>query len=231
MLFSGLQKLTLLDYPGHVACTVFTQGCGYRCPFCQNSSLLDACRAPENPVLEEDILAFLKKRQGTLDGICITGGEPLMHEELTDFLLSVRKLGFLVKLDTNGSQPERLEALLRRGLIDMAAMDIKNSLTHYARTVGLAHFDTTPVQQSARLLMEGRIPFEFRTTVVDELHSEEDMREIGLWLQGSENYFLQYYVDSDNVLRRGLHAPSPAKMEACAALLRSFIPNTRIRGD
>lgn len=230
MLFAGLQKLTLLDYPGHTACTVFTQGCDLRCPFCQNSSLLDACRAPEFPVLEEDILSFLKKRQGMLDGVCITGGEPLLHSETRDFILRVRELGFKVKLDSNGSHPAYLRALIDEGLVDMVAMDIKNCLEHYGRTVGIPRFDVQPIRESAALLMEGKIPFEFRTTVVDELHCEADFEKIGQWLHGDHAYFLQYYVDSEAVLRKGLSAPSSEKMARYREILLPLMPNTHLRG-
>lgn len=230
MLFAGIQKLTLLDYPEHVACTLFTQGCAYRCPFCHNSSLLPI-GAPQQPLTEEDVLAFLKKRQGTLDGVCITGGEPLLQPDLPAFIRRVRELGFLIKLDTNGSHPERLRSLMDEGLLDMVAMDIKNAPEHYARTVGLAHFDMSPVRECASLLMENRIPFEFRTTVVDELHSDDDMACIADWLAGDEAYYLQYFVDKDSVLQAGLHAPSEQKMRRFADILRTKIPHTRIRGE
>lgn len=230
MLFAGLQKLTLLDYPEHVACTLFTQGCNLLCPFCQNSSLINPCQAPENPILEEDILSFLKKRQGTLDGVCITGGEPLMQEELPRFIRTVRSMGFLVKLDTNGTQPERLEALLREGLLDMVAMDIKNSPAHYAMTVGKPHMSFDCVQKSIDLLKSSGIAYEFRTTVVDELHKDEDMLAIGAWLEGDSPYYLQCYVDSEQVLRRGLHAPGKEKLERFRELLLPKLPNTHLRG-
>ena len=231
MLFAGLQKLTLLDYPQHTACTLFTQGCNLRCPFCHNSSLLDACRAPENPILAEDVLAFLYKRRGTLDGVCITGGEPLMHDELRDFILHVRKLGFLVKLDTNGCYPDRLRHLIDEGLLDMVAMDIKNSPARYAMTVGVPMFDIMPVRESAALLMEGKVPYEFRTTVCDELHRDEDMEEIALWLKGDSKYFLQSYLESDAALHKGLHTPSRSKLERFLGILRPHLPAAAIRGD
>ncbi|MBQ9408686.1 MAG: anaerobic ribonucleoside-triphosphate reductase activating protein [Clostridia bacterium] len=230
MLFAGLQKLTLLDYPGHTACTVFTQGCDFRCPFCHNASLLDACAAPEHPVLEDDVLAFLRKRQGTLDGVCVTGGEPLLHPELYDFILRARELGFDVKLDTNGNHPAYLRRLIDERLLAMVAMDVKNSPAHYARTVGLPRFDIGPVRESAALLMENKVPFEFRTTVTNELHSEEDFAAIGQWLQGDEPYFLQCYVDSGHVLHPGLTAPSRERTEAFRAAALPFLPNTSLRG-
>lgn len=231
MVFAGLQKLTLLDYPGHTACTVFTQGCDFRCPFCHNSSLLDAHSAPEYPVEEEEILAFLKKRRGTLDGVCITGGEPTLQPGLRDFILRVRELGFGVKLDSNGNHPDRLRALIDEGLLVMVAMDIKNSPAHYARTVGLPQIDLGPIRESAALLMEKRVPYEFRTTVTAELHSAEDMRAIGEWLQGDSPYYLQYYVDSGHVLHPGLTKPSLEKMTEFRNILLPYLPNTALRGE
>lgn len=231
MLFAGLQKLTLLDYPGHTACTVFTQGCDFRCPFCHNASLLETGVSPEYPVDESEILAFLKKRRGTLDGVAITGGEPLLHPELRDFILRVRELGFQVKLDTNGNHPAYLRGLVNEGLLDMVAMDIKNCPEHYARTIGVPGFDLGPIRESIGLLQEGRVPFEFRTTVVRELHSPEDMRGIGDWLRGDWPYFLQTYVDSGHVLRGGLSALTEEEMAKYRDILLPYLPNARLRGE
>lgn len=231
MLFAGLQKLTLLDYPEHVACTVFTQGCNLRCPFCHNSSLIDPFREPEIPIEEEEILSLLRKRQGVLDGICLTGGEPLMHEQLADFLEKVRAMGFLVKLDTNGCYPERLSRLIDAGLVNMVAMDIKNAPDAYGRTVGLPGFNAAPIKESAAVLMQGRIPFEFRTTVSIELHREESFDAIGQWLRGDWAYFLQYYKESEQVLHKGLHAPTEEKMRRFLSRLLPYLPNARIRGE
>ena len=230
MVFAGLQKLTLLDYPGHTACTVFTQGCDLRCPFCHNSGLLPIGIAPENPVDEEAVIALLQKRHGTLDGVAITGGEPLMHPELRDFILRVRELGFKVKLDTNGNRPAYLRSLIDDGLVDMVAMDIKNCPEHYARTIGLPAFDLGPIRESAALLMENRVPYEFRTTVTGELHSAEDMRGIGEWLRGESPYYLQLYVDSGRVLRPGLTAPTPERMQQYRQILLPYLPKTQVRG-
>lgn len=230
MLFAGLQKLTLLDYPGHVACTLFTQGCNLRCPYCHNAPLLDALHAPDNALLSDDALLFLHKRRGTLDGVCITGGEPLMHEELRDFIQRVRDMGFLVKLDTNGFYPDRLRRLMDDGLLSMVAMDIKNSPAHYGKTVGIPHIDIMPMRESAALLRENKIPFEFRTTLTEELHTEEDMEAIGQWLQSDAPYFLQSYRETDNVLHKGMHAPSREKLESFLHILRPYLPNTSLRG-
>ena len=231
MLFAGLQKLTLLDYPQHTACTLFTQGCNLRCPFCHNSSLLDACCAPENPILAEDVLTFLYKRRGTLDGVCITGGEPLMHDELREFILHVRNMGFLVKLDTNGCYPDKLRHLIDEGLLDMVAMDIKNAPARYAMTVGMPQFDISPIRESVALLKENKISYEFRTTVADELHRDEDMEQIAAWLQGDSKYFLQSYLESDAVLHKGLHTPSREKLKRFLAILQPLVPHAAIRGE
>ena len=214
MVFAGLQKLTLLDYPGHTACTVFTQGCDLRCPFCHNSGLLPVGIAPENPVDEEAVIALLQKRHGTLDGVAITGGEPLLQPALRDFIARVREMGFDVKLDTNGNHPAYLRRLIDEGLVSMVAMDIKNC----------------PIRESAALLMEGRVPYEFRTTVTRELHSTEDMRGIGEWLAGDSPYFLQLYVDSGHVLRPGITAPDAEDMQAYRQILLPYLPRTQIRG-
>ena len=230
MLFAGLQKLTLLDYPGHVACTLFTQGCNLRCPYCHNASLLDACRAPENPILAEDVLAFLYKRRGTLDGVCITGGEPLMHDEIREFIQHVRAMGFLVKLDTNGCYPDKLRHLIDDGLIDMVAMDIKNCPAHYGKTVGVPSLDVTPVRESVALLKENKIVYEFRTTVADELHTIDDMAAIGEWIQGNAPYYLQPYRESDSVLHKGLHAPSKEKLSSFIDVLSPFV-SAFVRGQ
>ena len=230
MLFAGLQKLTLLDYPGHVACTLFTQGCNLRCPYCHNASLLDACRAPENPILAEDVLAFLYKRRGTLDGVCITGGEPLMHDEIREFIQHVRAMGFLVKLDTNGCYPDKLRHLIDDGMIDMVAMDIKNCPAHYGKTVGVPSLDVTPVRESVALLKENKIVYEFRTTVADELHTIDDMAAIGEWIQGNAPYYLQPYRESDSVLHKGLHAPSKEKLSSFIDVLSPFV-SVFVRGQ
>ena len=229
MRIQGFQKLTLLDFPGQVACTVFTGGCNFRCPFCHNALLVLPGQEP--PLAEEEILAFLKKRKGLLDGLCLTGGEPLLHSDAGDFLKKVRELGYRIKLDTNGSFPERLAALMEAGLVDMVAMDIKNRPEKYALTVGVPGFDVGPVKESAALLMEGRLPFEFRTTVVKPLHEREDFGAIGQWLRGGENYYLQQFRDSGALLRgEGLSPCTREEMEQFAEAARPFIPNTYLRG-
>ena len=229
MRIAGLQKLTLLDFPGKVACTMFTAGCNFRCPFCQNASLV----LPEKfgqPFSEEEILSFLRKRQGVLDGVAITGGEPMLHADLPDFLRKIRELGFLVKLDTNGYHPHMLGSLLADGLVDYVAMDIKNSPQNYARTCGLETLDLAPVQESVNLLMQGDTDYEFRTTVVDELHAEQDFEAIGRWIAGAKQYYLQCFTDRDSVPFGNLHAPSREKLARCAAIAGQWVPNTHVRG-
>lgn len=226
MRFGGLQKLTLLDFPGHVACTVFTSGCNFRCPFCHNASLV----LGRQELAQEDILSFLKKRQGLLDGVAITGGEPLLMPDLEDFIRKVRALGFLVKLDTNGSFPARLRALVQAGLVDYVAMDIKNSPQKYAVTAGADGF-LPQVEESAAFLLEGHVPCEFRTTVVQELHEPEDFHAIGRWLSGAGQYFLQGFVDSGDLLRQGLHAPDAETMHEYLTIVSQYIPNSQLRGS
>ena len=225
MRLGGLQKLTLLDFPGHVACTVFLQGCNFRCPFCHNTPLV----LGTDPYSMEELKTFLKKRQGLLEGVAITGGEPLLSSDLPELLREIKIMGYLVKVDTNGSFPDRLEALIRDQLVDYVAMDIKNSPEKYEFTSG-AKGVLPAVEKSAALLMEGRVPYEFRTTVVAEHHTAEDFRKIGHWLRGASQYFLQNYVDSGDILLPGLHAASKEEMENYLAIAREYIPNTQLRG-
>lgn len=214
MFIHGLQKLTLLDYPGKTACTIFLGSCNFRCPYCHNADLV---LHPDQAVLipEHELLAFLKKRRGLLDGVCVTGGEPLLHADLAPLLSSIRSLGFAVKLDTNGSFPERLKELVRLGLLDYVAMDIKNAPSKYPPTVGCPGVRLDSIQESVRFLLSGAVDYEFRTTMVKEFHTEEDFRSIGRWIAGARRYFLQGFVDSGHLVgfRESAHetssAPSP----------------------
>ncbi len=224
----GLQKLTLLDYPDKMACTVFLGGCDFRCPYCHNWELVDGSYPPT--MEEQEFFAFLKKRQGLLDGVCVTGGEPLLRKELPEFLRKIRDLGYLIKLDTNGSHPERLRQILEEGLADYVAMDIKNSPQRYGETIGRPEFDITPICESVRLLMEGAVDYEFRTTVVNELHDEEDFRAIAGWLRGAKRCFLQPFTDRDTVPVAGLSAPPDEALNRYADILREAVPDTTIRG-
>lgn len=227
MMISGLQKLTLLDFPQKVACTVFLGGCNLRCPFCQNGEILDGRTAG---MTEDDFFAFLKKRQKILDGVCVSGGEPLLHEGIFSFIEKIRALGYAVKLDTNGTFPVRLKRLVQEKLIDYVAMDIKNSPKKYARTAGTA-VDLENIRESAAFLMESGIDYEFRTTVVAKYHRAEDFIAIGEWLRGAKKYFLQNFVDSEFVLEKGLTAYSDEDLQAFKQLLLPYIPTTKIRGE
>lgn len=229
MKLGGLQKMTLLDFPGRVACTVFTVGCNFRCPFCHNSSLVLSPEVPE--LSRDDFFAFLQKRQGLLEGVAITGGEPLLHPDMPELLAQIRDLGYAVKLDTNGAFPERLRAILEAGLADYVAMDIKNSREKYEKTAGVSGI-LPRVEESAALLMGGGTPFEFRTTLVDELHEPEDFAAIGQWIAGTERYFIQGFVDSGDILAGpdAYHAASPEKAKACLEAVRPYVPNAQLRG-
>ena len=230
MLISGLQKMTLLDFPGLVACTVFTGGCNFRCPFCHNSALVLPDRL-ESGYSQEDILDFLKGRQGLLDGVAVTGGEPLIHADMADFLRKVRALGFKIKLDTNGSFPERLEELVEEGLVDRVAMDIKNSPELYPKTAGLERMDMSAIEQSKDFLLEGRIPFEFRTTVVRGLHTADSLAGAARWISGAKEYYLQQYKDSGDIIAPdGIGAFTDDEMRQLLARVREVIPSAELRG-
>lgn len=228
MRIDGLQTLTLLDYPGKVACTVFTSGCNMRCPFCHNASLVCG-EVP--PFMEKDeFFAFLKKRAGVLDGVCVTGGEPLLQEGLIPFLLEVKELGFTTKLDTNGLLHDRLRAAVEAGAVDYVAMDIKNCKTHYAETAGVPGLDLAPIEKSVQFLMEGKVDYEFRTTVVKELHTQADFTQIGQWLKGAKRYFLQSFKDSGDILSPGLSAPEKEELLEIRDRLLVNIPVVELRG-
>ena len=231
MRICGLQKLAMVDYPGKLAATVFTGGCNLRCPFCHNALLVtELDRCPESYTVEE-VLTFLKGRRGLLDGVVLTGGEPLLQAGAEDFLRAVRDLGFAVKLDTNGTFPERLAAIVEAGIVDYVAMDIKNCLPKYPMTVGLDSFDTRPVQESAQLLMTSGVDYEFRTTVMRPCHTAADIEAIGHWLEGAKRYFLQTFVDSGNLIGGGMTPFTPDEMQGLAALARPHFGTVEVRGS
>ena len=225
----GLQKLTLLDFPGHTACTVFTGRCNFRCPFCQNASLV---LQPETlaAVPREDVFAFLEKRRGLLDGVAVTGGEPTLQPDLGDFLRRVKDLGYRTKLDTNGARPDVLRSLLAAGLLDYAAMDIKSSPAGYARCAGVSESVLGPVRESVELLEASGLPHEFRTTAVKPLHTPEDFDAIGRWLAGTERYFIQSFAESGDILGEGMSAFGREELEALLAAVRPWIPGAELRG-
>ena len=229
MQFSGFQKLTLLDFPEKTACTLFTAGCNFRCPFCHNAGLVTHIDNT-NFFTEEYVLDYLKKRQGILDGVCITGGEPLMHKDLPDFIKKVKALGYLVKLDTNGSYPERLEELINSGLIDYVAMDIKNSKEKYATTADCSTEFLAKVEKSVELLKQKKIDFEFRTTVVKEYHEPDDIKKIAEWIRGADKYFLQNFIDSGDLIKNNLSAHPRETLEFMRSLAQDIIKKVEIRG-
>lgn len=286
MLIKGLQKLTLLDFPGRIACTVFLGGCNMRCPFCHNGSLV---LGGGEEISEDELLAFLESRRGRLSGVCVSGGEPTLHPDLPDLVKKIKDLGFEVKLDTNGTNPKMLSRLISDGLVDYVAMDIKNSPEKYAVTAGLddecsvsrqnrliSDFDVANAQKqeamgsesteesgstiirecgqasdnndtadgsipaenlpimekikhSCDILLQNLVDFEFRTTLIRELHSEEDIRAIGKWLSGKEKYFLQTYRDEGDLLVGGFTSYTPEQTRDLLSVLREYIPNAEIR--
>ena len=229
MRISGLQKLTLLDFPGHTACTVFTGGCNYRCPFCHNAELV--LRPGEQPEIpEEEFFALLRKRKGLLDGVAVTGGEPTLQPDLPEFLARIRELGYAVKLDTNGTRPDLVKDLVGRDLVQYIAMDIKNAPERYPQTAGVEDPRLEAVQETAAFLLEGRVPYEFRTTVVKELHRPEDLEAIGRWLAGAEHYYIQCFTDSGDLISPGLSPCSRAELDALLEAVRPHIPAAELRG-
>ena len=233
-MIAGLQKMTLLDYPGKVACTVFLQGCNFRCPFCHNSPLLPG--KGEEGLREEELLAFLQKRKGLLDAVCISGGEPTLYGGLEDLLRRVKALGYLVKLDTNGSRPAALKRLVECKLVDYVAMDVKNCPRRYGQTVGLENIDLQPIEESLRFLLSGAVDHELRTTVVAEFHDDTAMEALGIWLSGlvpgakPRRLFLQPFLDRDSVLVSGLHTPTAEQLALLREKLARYVETVTIRG-
>lgn len=229
MEIKGLAKTTLLDYPGHVAATIFTGGCDFHCPFCHNKSLvLNPARLPSIPT--DEIYQFLLQRQGALEGLCITGGEPLLQEDLCEFLYNVKTLGYKIKLDTNGYDPTHLSHILKNNLVDYIAMDIKNSQENYQKTAGISSFDINRIKLSVDLLKESEIDYEFRTTVARELHQMADIDAIGRWLKGARAYYLQPYVETDDVIMPVFSSYSKQEMIEMRERLLPYISHVEIRG-
>jgi pyruvate formate lyase activating enzyme len=233
-MIAGLQKMTLLDYPGKVACTLFLQGCNFRCPFCHNSGLLSG--AGEEGLSKEEFLQFLSKRRGILDGVCVTGGEPTLQPGLEELLRQIKSLGFAVKLDTNGSRPAVLKRLVEEKLVDYVAMDVKNGPDAYGTTVGVPALNLEPIEESLRFLLQGNVAYELRTTVVAQLHDEASVQQMGQWLAGlvpgkkAEKLFLQFFTDRESVLSQGLSAHDRRTMEEFAEILTPYIDKVSVRG-
>ena len=229
MKIAGIQKLTLLDYPGKVACTIFTSGCNFRCPFCHNASLV----LPEllnDTISTEEVLSFLKKRQGVLDGICLTGGEPLINNDVFEFLTKIKDMGYFIKLDTNGSFPKKLKTLVSSGVIDYVAMDIKNSKDKYMVTSGVNDLDISSIKESIDFLISGKIEYEFRTTVVREFHDENSFKGISELIKGADKYFIQCYKESDNMISSGFSAYDENMLGSFADIVRPYVKTVSLRG-
>lgn len=224
MEFGGFQKLTVLDYPGQVACIVFTKGCNFRCPFCHNSLLVERnCETYK----EEEILSFLEKRKKVLDGICISGGEPLMHD-IENFLIKVKELGYKIKIDTNGSYPDKLRSLVEKGLVDYVAMDIKNIPEKYFETSGV-DISYNIIEESIDFLLTDKVDYEFRTTVTKEFHTPIDLEKIAKRISGAKRYFIQNFVDSGNAFSKNLTPVSEEELEQMAQRTQKFVPSVKVR--
>lgn len=228
MIIRGLQKTTLLDYPEKLACTVFTGGCNFRCPFCHNASLvLNASKVEE--ISNDEFFSYLSKRKGLLDGVCITGGEPLLNDDIVDFIKKIRSYELLIKLDTNGSFPDKLEYLLDNKLVDYVAMDIKNSKEKYSLTAGTSDFPHG-IEESIDIIIAKAPDYEFRTTVVRELHTANDVYKIANRIKNAKKYFLQSYVDSGDIITDGFSAYSAEEMLEILENARKILPCTELRG-
>lgn len=229
MNISGLQKLTLLDFPGKLACTIFTSGCNFRCPFCHNASLVLPGDMPHMET--EEVFSFLKKRVGILEGVCITGGEPCLQSDLEEFIVAVRSMDFLIKLDTNGSFPQKLSALLEKGLLDYVAMDIKTSKENYLNVCGVNNNKLLEnVIESVEILKGSSVPHEFRTTTAKELQTKEDFEKIGEWLRGEKRYFIQQYETSGELVGEEMTPYSKGELYAFADVMRKFVTDVEVRG-
>lgn len=229
MTIQGLQKLTLLDFPGHTACTVFTAGCNFRCPFCHNASLVTHIdTAPAHT--EDEFFSFLMKRKGLLDGVAVTGGEPLLQKDIIPFLEKIRVLGFAVKLDTNGSRPEVLREIVQKGLADYVAMDVKNTREKYPLTAGIDGKILDAIDESIDFLLENTVDYEFRTTLVKNFHNDEDLVCTAKRLQGAKRWFLQSFKDSGDLIDGSCVGFSDAEMRQKLDLVRVWAPFAEIRG-
>lgn len=226
--FSGWLKLTLVDYDNHIATTFFTAGCNFRCPFCHNSDLV--LRPKEAPVIPwNELLAYLKKRQGVIEGVCITGGEPTLMPDLEEKIREIKSLGYDVKLDTNGSNPEVVKRLLDEKLVDYIAMDIKNSEERYAETIGLDSIDIDKIKQSIEIIKTAP-NYEFRTTIMEELHDEESIRGMAKLIGNASKMFLQHYIDSEYCIKHGFHEVEKEKATRYAEILTELGIPTKLRG-
>lgn len=228
MKIEALQKLTLLDFPGKMAATIFTYGCNLRCPFCHNAGLVT--EESESTLTAEEVLSFLSKRQGMLEGVCVTGGEPLLQPDIEDFLRKIKDMGYLIKLDTNGTFPKKLKDLVRKNLVDYVAMDVKNCRDKYALTSGKTMMNLSDIDESIRFLLSGEVESEFRTTVVKNFHSLEDLISLTDWISGCDRYFLQQFVDSGNLIDSSLEGYEEQEFLNIYKQVKRKLPVTKIRG-
>ena len=227
MLIGGFQKMTVLDYPGKIACIIFTHGCNFKCPFCHNASLvIDEA----DLISQEEIFSYLNKRKGILDGVCISGGEPLLQKDIFDFMKRIKDMGFLVKLDTNGYLPDKLQYVIENKLVDYVAMDIKNCKEKYSSTCNLIGLDISKIEKSVEILMESKVEYEFRTTVVKELHEIVDFIKIGEWIKGAKKYYIQSFVDSGNVIEKGLSSLDLQALNSILATVSPYVECASLRG-
>jgi len=228
MIISGMQKLTLLDYPNKTACLLFTQGCNFRCPFCHNKSLLE--NSSNNEIIsEEEVFEYLEKRKNLLDGVCITGGEPLLQKNIEVFIKKIKEKGFLVKLDTNGSFPGRLKWLIDNKLVDYIAMDIKNNFVNYESASGVQNNNIENIKKSIEIIENSGIEHEFRTTVVKEIHNEKMLENICEFIGKNEKYYIQNFVDNENVLKTGLTSFEKIELQEIVNKLKNTYPNIEVR--
>lgn len=225
----GLEKLSLVDFDGHIAATVFTGGCNFRCPFCHNGPLvLDAESQPEIP--QEELFDYLKKRKSMLTGVCITGGEPTLHKDLGDFIARLKSIGYKVKLDSNGTNPAMLKTLVRDNLLDYVAMDVKNSPARYGETIGIKNYDLSKINESIDFLKSGAVGYEFRTTLIAEYHTAADIEEIGKWINGAEKYFMQAYKETENCIETGLTKVDENTAESFKSIMQKYVKYVALRG-
>lgn len=229
MKISGMQKLTLLDYPGNTACLIFTQGCNFRCPFCHNKDLL-SCEESVDMISEEEVFKYLEKRKGLLDGVCITGGEPLLQEDIEDFIIKVKEMGYKVKLDTNGSSPSKLKRLLDKNLLDYIAMDVKNDFLNYDKTAGINMINIENIKRSIELIEKSTVDYEFRTTVVKQFHDLCQLEHICEYLGPKAKYYIQNYRDCNTVLQEGLVGFGEEELLNIKKKLNETYPNVMVRG-
>lgn len=225
----GLEKLSLVDYDGFVAATVFTAKCNFRCGFCHNAALvLDYNNISEIP--ENEILSYLKKRKGILEGLCITGGEPTLNADLPEFIKKVKDIGYSVKVDTNGTNPDMVKLLVREKLADYFAVDIKNDKDNYAEIIGFNTFDTSKVEKTVEFLLSGKTRYEFRTTLIAEYHKAENIKTIGEWIKGADKYFMQKFKSGDNCISQNLSPVPTETAKEFAEIIRPFVKHVDLRG-